>query len=90
MNENLRSLRGVKVLQFADDTKLMLEIREDKDRDVLQKAIGAVATWADNNSLPLHTSKTLHLPIGGSNFRYYVGEAKILSVQQILLTLRWT
>lgn len=49
---------NVKILQFADDTKIMLPIKNYQDKLQLQEAINALNDWSNANMIPLNHQKT--------------------------------
>lgn len=74
---------GVKVLQFADDTKLLLEVANDTDRLKLQNAIKSIANWGTLNKIPLNIQKTCHLAIGKNKYRYFLENQQINNMEAI-------
>lgn len=52
------------ILTYADDTKIFKIINNMDDRDLLQKNIELLNTWAKKHQLTLNISKTYHMSYG--------------------------
>lgn len=66
---------NVKVLQYADDTKILARIVSQESAEELQRAVNRMASWAVVNKIPLNNTKTQAITFhGGRNpvFRQYV------------------
>lgn len=66
---------NVKVLQYADDTKILAKITTEQSMEELQRAINRMASWAVVNKIPLNNTKTQAITFhGGRNpaNRHYV------------------
>lgn len=80
INEISKEAPSVKVVQFADDTKIMIEVVSKNSRIELQKAIKVIKSWSVLNAIPLNMGKTLYLSIGKSNNQYYLDDFLIPAV----------
>lgn len=54
-------LSDVHYLMYADDTKIFMPISNPISSHLLQKAIDALAAWAEQNQLKLNADKTFHV-----------------------------
>lgn len=54
-------IKGVKILMYADDTKLYSQVKNMQDQITMQIAIDALASWASQNKLTLNPAKTVKL-----------------------------
>lgn len=52
---------GVKILQYADDTKFFKVIRNENDSKQLQEAIDNFSDWIIANKLKINVAKTFHV-----------------------------
>lgn len=69
------------ILQYADDTKLFLEIKSDDDKDALQADIQNLVRWAETNKLKLNADKTVFVSYANREpefpLSYYVTDKQI-------------
>lgn len=64
----------VNIMQYADDTKILLKIRTHEDVREIQTAINAIADWSTNNKIPINAGKTTAISFISTN-RGYVPSA---------------
>ena len=73
------------LLLYADDAKIYRKIRDDRDREILQKDLHAMSIWSDTWLLSFHPDKLKKLGISRNEFqierRYYVGEDAVKNVK---------
>ena len=63
---------------FADDTKVSASVRNENDRDSLQKDINSLMKWSDTWLLKFNQSKCKHLHLGPeTNYSYMMEENSI-------------
>jgi hypothetical protein len=59
-----KSLRGVQLLKFADDTKLFTVIRDNNDCGILQTNIDELHDWCKRWQMPVNVNKTAVVEFG--------------------------
>ena len=73
------------LLLYADDAKIYRTIRDEHDREQLQKDLHAMSIWSDIWLLSFHPEKLKKLAISRNEFqverRYYVGENAVKNVK---------
>ena len=56
-----------KILKFADDTKLMGRVKNDKQRQIIKEDLTALSNWASVWEMPFNIDKCKVMHIGNSN-----------------------
>lgn len=79
---------SVKILQYADDTKLLCPIHSDEDRIQLQVAIDAICEWSERNKIRLNSAKThvVHFAKridNKMNTIYFIGADRIVATNGV-------
>ena len=73
------------LLLYADDAKIYRKIKNDQDREQLQKDLHSMSIWSDVWLLSFHPDKLKKLSITRNEFvierRYHVGDAPLKSVE---------
>ena len=67
------------IRMFADDTKVAIKVKDDKDREKMQGIINNLVEWAKKWAMKFNASKCKILHVGRNNpkYDYYMGETKI-------------
>ena len=73
------------LLLYADDAKIYREIKNDQDREQLQRDLHSMSIWSDVWLLSFHPDKLKKLTITRSEYvierRYHVGDAPVKNVE---------
>lgn len=85
-------IKYANILQYADDTKLLMEISSDFDRTKLQMDINNLAGWCDENGMRINGSKTRFVSFNKrivdaslmDNIIYHVNLSTIERTEEIL------
>ena len=69
---------------FADDTKLYRQVRNQDDRELLQKDLESLMVWSDKWLMPFNENKCKSLHLGKANIKtqYSMGGIPISQVEQ--------
>lgn len=81
---------NVQVLQYADDTKILLKIQSQNSVNEMQRAVNALARWAEINKIPLNNNKTQAMTFcRGVNLarRRYIINGEIIQPQDTIKDL---
>lgn len=75
----------VKIMAFADDTKLLRHIENPSDRIQLQTVLDKVVNWCETNKLDMNAAKTNHMsyslsPRNKLETFYFIGTQRISEV----------
>lgn len=83
--QNLLETNDVSCKQYADDLKIYRQIENSEDMELLQRAIGRLARWADEWQLLLSHAKTFHLRLGCSEHSsaYSIQNSLIATVSEV-------
>lgn len=77
-----------RIMQYADDTKLLMEIVSDFDNTKLQIDINNLVNWCYRNGLQINSNKTKVMRFGrrldSDSIEYFVNLVKVESVKNIV------
>lgn len=79
---------GVRILIYADDTKMYRVINSIQDVKLLQESIDHLSKWSADNKLLLNASKTYHVSFTRKRVKhfsssYYIGNNRIATVDSV-------
>ena len=82
INDLTKSLTA-KCLLYADDVKIWRSIRQEEDREILQKNLDDITHWVTMNGLPMNQSKCHVIHTRGVGDRqYYLNSEPLARVEQ--------
>lgn len=84
------NIANVKVLQYADDTKIMIKVSGPEAPFELQQAINKLAEWSTINKIPLNKDKTQMMTIDtrtNTIRRQYIIDGSVIEHHQVIKDL---
>lgn len=84
-NDMIEAISDATVSMFADDSKLIKDIKSEDDVRALQRALNQLERWATRNKLIINVSKTYMMSYNdrGFNTSYHLNHEKLKRVHQI-------